>query len=63
VRAGATMVLAGLIQESSQTKRSGLPLLSDIPILGALFRTTHEIKGQTELVIFLTPNLEGRPAD
>ncbi len=63
VRAGATMVLAGLIQESSQMKTSGLPLLSDIPVLGALFRTTHAVKGQTELVIFLTPSFQGRSAE
>ena len=63
VRSGATLVLAGLIQDETQIKRSGLPLLSDIPILGALFRTTHETKTQTELVVFLTPSLSGRAAE
>ena len=62
-RSGATLVLAGMIQDETQVKHSGLPLLSDIPILGGLFRTTHEVKAQTELVVFLTPSLSGRSAE
>ena len=60
VRPGSTLVIGGLIQDEEQTLRSGIPILSDIPILGALFRTTHQTKQQTELVIFLTPSVMGQ---
>jgi pilus assembly protein CpaC len=63
IRSGSTMVLAGLIQDEMQTLRSGLPILSDIPILGGLFRTTHLNHTQSELVIFLTPTLMGQAVD
>jgi Flp pilus assembly secretin CpaC len=63
LRSGGTLVLAGLIQDEMQSLRSGLPILSDIPILGALFRTTHLVRKQSELVIFLTPTLIGQAAD
>jgi pilus assembly protein CpaC len=63
IRSGSTMVLAGLMQDETQNLTSGLPLLSDIPILGALFRTTHLEHKQSELVIFLTPTLMGQAAD
>lgn len=60
LRSGSTLVLAGLIQDQTQSLTSGLPLLSDIPILGALFRTTHQQHRQSELVVFLTPTLMGQ---
>jgi Flp pilus assembly secretin CpaC len=63
IKSGSTMVLAGLIQDDLQSLRSGLPILSDIPILGGLFRTTHLSHTQSELVIFLTPTLMGQAAD
>jgi pilus assembly protein CpaC len=63
LRSGSTMVLAGLIQDELQSLKSGLPVLSDIPIIGALFRTTHVDHTQSELVIFLTPTLMGQAAD
>src|SRR5690606_869640 len=40
--AGQTLALAGLLQVKSETISSGLPVLSDMPYLGALFRSTHE---------------------
>lgn len=59
MKSGNTLVIAGLIEEVSQKTTSGLPLLSDIPILGELFRFTNDQKTQTELVIFVTPTLIG----
>lgn len=60
MKSGSTLVIAGLISESEQKLTSGIPLLSDIPILGELFRFTNDQKNQTELVIFVTPSLVGQ---
>lgn len=59
VDSGSTLVIAGLLQEDQQKVSSGLPLLSDIPLLGLLFRNTRVIHKETELVIFVTPSLVG----
>lgn len=60
MKSGSTLVIAGLINENDQKLTSGVPLLSDIPILGELFRFTNDSKTQTELVIFVTPSLVGQ---
>ena len=60
MRGGSTLVIAGLIDEENQKLTSGIPLLSDIPILGELFRFTDNEHQQTELVIFVTPSLVGQ---
>jgi len=55
VASGETMVLAGLIKNDSSSGSQGLPLLSKIPILGALFGTQSINKTRSELVILITP--------
>lgn len=57
LKSGESLVLAGLLSE--QTKRSiqKMPLFGDIPILGAIFRSTHEELDKTELAFFITPHL------
>ncbi len=60
MKSGSTLVIAGLIDEESQKLTSGIPLLSDIPLLGELFRFTDNTQNQTELVIFVTPSLVGQ---
>lgn len=62
MKSGNTLVIAGLIDEESQKATSGIPLISDIPIIGELFRFTNDQKSQTELVIFVTPTLIGESA-
>jgi pilus assembly protein CpaC len=59
MKSGNTLVIAGLIDDESQKTTSGVPLISDIPIIGELFRFTNDQKSQTELVIFVTPTLIG----
>jgi general secretion pathway protein D len=56
-RDGATVALGGLIRETQSQTRSGLPLLKDLPWLGALFRTDSVNTKRTELVILLVPRL------
>lgn len=60
MKSGSTLVIAGLIDEENQKLTSGIPLLSDIPVLGELFRFTDNEQNETELVIFVTPSLVGQ---
>lgn len=62
VPSGQTIAIAGLISENLRENLRKFPGLGDIPILGNLFRSQEFVKGQTELVIFVTPRL-ARPFD
>jgi MSHA type pilus biogenesis protein MshL len=57
LRDGETIVMGGLIQNSSAKSVRKVPLLGDIPWLGKLFQGRIEAKQKKELVIFLTPTL------
>lgn len=57
VREGETIVLSGLIQRGTNTDIDKVPLLGDIPILGALFRSKRFQNKETELVVFVTPRV------
>ncbi|HEX4579666.1 MAG TPA: type II and III secretion system protein family protein, partial [Candidatus Dormibacteraeota bacterium] len=54
---GQTIGIAGLMNENMNSAVTKFPGLGDIPILGQLFRSQSFQKGQTELVIFVTPTL------
>ena len=54
---GETMVIAGLIGTEESRTSNKVPFLGDIPILGALFRSHHNTKSETEVVIFLTAKI------
>lgn len=57
VKNGVTVVLAGLMEDKKTISNEGIPLLSKIPFLGALFRRSSTITAKTELAIFLTPRI------
>jgi general secretion pathway protein D len=57
VRSGETMVLGGLIKDNSSRGKTGVPLLSQIPVVGALFGTTEESSARTELLVVITPRV------
>jgi pilus assembly protein CpaC len=59
---GQSFMIAGLMSNNAQSTFDKLPGAGDVPILGALFRSTEFRKGQTELVIIVTPYLV-RPVD
>jgi general secretion pathway protein D len=63
LRDGQTVVIAGLIGESRTTQNQGIPLLKDIPFIGALFRRNQDTRQRTELAIFVTPYLVRTDAD
>ena len=52
---GQTVAIAGLFTRSVSTQLDRYPFLGDIPILGALFRSRVYQRGETELVILITP--------
>lgn len=54
---GQTIAIGGLISDTLQESVNKIPGLGDIPILGQLFRSQEYIKGQSELVIMVTPRL------
>ena len=57
VRSGETLVLGGLIKDNASNSKAGLPLLSAIPVLGALFGTHTQSASRTELLVILTPRV------
>ncbi|MBJ3784649.1 type II and III secretion system protein family protein [Devosia sediminis] len=57
VASGMTLAIGGLLQETSRQDIEQFPVLGDIPILGALFRSRDYRTEQTELVILVTPYL------
>jgi len=57
VRSGQTLVLGGFLSRERSRERSGLPLLQDIPLLGALFSSRRDQHKETELAIFVTPRI------
>ncbi len=57
LRDGQSFVMAGLLQSSNEVSRRQFPWLSDIPVLGALFRSTSYRRKETDLVIIVTPRL------
>lgn len=57
LRDGQTLILAGIIQESDRSTISKIPILGDIPILGALFRSTSRSNQRQEVIVLLTPQI------
>jgi type IV pilus assembly protein PilQ len=57
LRDGQTLILTGVIQETDQSTTSKVPILGDIPILGALFRSQSDTTARTEVVIMVTPQI------
>ncbi|MDO7083595.1 type II secretion system secretin GspD [Pseudocolwellia sp. AS88] len=54
---GSTIVLGGLIDEDVQESVQKVPLLGDIPFIGALFRSTSNTKRKRNLMVFLKPTI------
>jgi len=63
VQDGNTIIIGGLIRDDVARSRSGIPLLSKIPVLGWLFGNTADTEQRTELIILLTPRVIRNHAD
>ncbi len=57
VRDGDTAIIAGLIRNVESNLTNGVPVLKDVPLLGALFRHTTKTTNERELMIFVTPRV------
>ena len=57
IKDGETLVLTGVIQDSDIEKLYKYPLLGDLPLLGALFRSKANENYKRELIILVTPNI------
>ncbi len=60
---GQTIVIGGLIDDSKEVNKAGVPFLSKIPILGALFGYHQYTNSGTETILMLTPHVIGDLAD
>jgi len=57
VQTGETVVLGGIYEQTRATNVSKIPLLGDLPVVGALFRNTQKTDNKDELLIFVTPKI------
>ena len=57
IKDGETLVIGGLIQEQTHKTVTKIPILGDIPGIGAAFRSSGSEKVKTELVILITPKI------
>jgi general secretion pathway protein D len=57
VASGQTVLLAGLITETENKQRQGIPLLDSIPVLGDAFSHQDTSRARTELILFIRPTV------
>jgi type IV pilus assembly protein PilQ len=57
VENGGTVVIGGIFTQNESTDVNKVPLLGDVPYVGALFRNTTKVATKTELLIFITPKI------
>jgi len=63
VRSGEAIVLGGLIRDNTTKGSTGIPILSSIPVIGALFGTQTQNGSRTELLVVITPRVIRTPQD
>jgi general secretion pathway protein D len=63
IRNGQTVVIGGLIGNSTEVRDSGIPFLKDLPLIGFLFRNSSRSRSRTELAIFVTPYIVRNDAE
>lgn len=57
VKEGETAVIGGILRSKEIVTKKGVPILSSIPLLGRLFKSTSRSRDKTELIIFVTPTI------
>ena len=57
VRSGQAVVLGGLIENTDEANKGGVPGLSNVPVLGALFSDNNKSANRRELLVILTPKI------
>jgi type IV pilus assembly protein PilQ len=62
VKEGETIVIGGLFRDVVSTSRSQVPILGDIPLVGAIFRGTTDTTQRQEVIVLLTPHIITEPS-
>lgn len=62
-QSGRTVLLGGLIQERKELTEKGIPVASEIPIIGELFRSNGDSRRRTELLVLITPRVSRTSAE
>ena len=62
-RSGQTVVFSGLITENKAHSERGVPILSDLPVVGPLFKFESDTASRSELLIIMTPTLVNDDSD
>lgn len=57
VENGGTVVIGGVYEEEESKQVNRVPVLGEIPVVGALFRNTQQVSNSSELLIFITPRI------
>ncbi len=57
IRDGQTLIISGIIQDQDRTTVSKVPILGDLPLIGALFRSTSRTNERAEVIVLLTPQI------
>ncbi|MEH1937503.1 MAG: AMIN domain-containing protein [Nostoc sp.] len=57
LRDGQTLILSGIIQDQDRSTISKIPILGDLPLIGALFRSTNRSNQRNEVIVLLTPQI------
>ena len=57
VENGGTVVIGGIFELTEQNDESRVPVLGEVPVLGALFRTRNRTYNKTEMLVFITPKM------
>jgi hypothetical protein len=60
-RSGATVIIGGLIREDLITSSTQIPVLGNLPLVGAIFRQRTEDTERREIIVLLTPRIMGEP--
>ena len=55
INSGDTAVIGGLMQDTVNDKKRGVPFLSSLPFIGSLFRYEDDLREKSELIIFIRP--------
>jgi general secretion pathway protein D len=63
VRSGQPVVMGGLLQDRAESEQTGVPVASEVPIVGSLFKQHTDVVQKTELVVFLKATILPTPED
>lgn len=57
IKDGETLIIGGMLREEETKNISKIPLLGDLPYIGAVFRSTSTVKSKEEMIIMITPKI------